>query len=67
MDQATDKSDIASENLNTSELDIGINEIVRESSTHLNIKDKGDQLSDYRFIGIELNDNSNSRSHIFLI
>jgi hypothetical protein len=42
LEQATNKSDIASENLNTSELDIGMNELVRESSTHLNIKEKGD-------------------------
>ena len=49
-----DKSDIASENLNTSDLDIGMNEIIRESSTLLNIKEKGDITTDYRFIAIEL-------------
>lgn len=62
-----DKSDMASENLNTSDLDIGMNEIIRESSTLLNIKEKGDITSDYRFIAIELNNESKSKSHIFII
>ena len=56
MEQA-DKSDLASENINSSDLDIGMNEIIRESCALLNIKEKEDNLPDYRFLAIELNDN----------
>ena len=56
MEQA-DKSDLASENINSSDLDIGMNEIIRESCALLNIKEKEDNLPDYRFLAIELNEN----------
>lgn len=58
LQQVVDKSDIASENLNTSELDIDMNESIRESRTLINIKEKNENIPDYRFIGIELNDDS---------
>lgn len=57
MEQIADKSDLASENINSSELDIGMNEIIRESSALLNIKEKSDNLPDYRFLAIELSKN----------
>jgi hypothetical protein len=55
--EQVDKSDLASENINSSDLDIGMNEIIRESCALLNIKEKEDNLPDYRFLAIELNDN----------
>ena len=55
--EQVDKSDLASENINSSDLDIGMNEIIRESCALLNIKEKEDNLPDYRFLAIELNEN----------
>ena len=65
--QKADQSDLESENIINSDIETLTNELTRQNSANVNVKVNDDVLPDYRFIGIEINDDSNIKSHLFLV